>query len=433
MDNIISVVCKIVKNKKKLSIYSNHAKKTLKSLPCPDSESIIAASMLCSLERKERLEKIRQIPKNILGFSTDVMITMVKISTFSESLLIKYKNHYLIPRYICILEESYEILKKTTGYEYIDNTIEKKYGLELEKYIDTSNTFLQARYIDNILSNFGSINIDNWISRLEEIISKCPKIKEEISIRCGRIIECNISIGFSSIPHIYVVNHPLREDRKEKIIKRLEKNKLEFTIVTGETPNSEKVIEFTKDSENINLNPDIKMLQFACYYSHLKAIRNFYESGESTGIIFEDDVMLRKNFNNMIIGLMYILPKNYTLCMLETTNNKEKKLYNNERTIVYSQIDKFNSYGALGYIISREYAEIALEKYDKPLTEVKDRLSRNRIYSENILMNSGGYICHPPLVIEEPNKSNISININVENHINNRRRYFAKYGFENYE
>jgi hypothetical protein len=66
------------------------------------------------------------------------------------------------------------------------------------------------------------------------------------------------------------------------------------------------------------------------------------------------------------------------------------------------------AWGAVGYLISRDYAMKVIATYDRPFFLCQPLLQGNRLTSEVITMNSNGYATSIPLVVDEMSQSDIN-------------------------
>ena len=226
--------------------------------------------------------------------------------------------------------------------------------------------------------------------------------------------------GEFKVPKCYVISLVRREDRRTKVAERLTRRNLKFEFIDACDKDSERVKYYSWNSSHLNNMGNFnKFGEFGCFASHLKALKKFLDSGDSHGIIFEDDVTLHKNWNKLImmtLGTMGDTPL-VMLCVSHPTYYKE--MLNREGKIfggapLLFPINRIHCWGTLGYIISRKYALESLKMYDRPFYLI-DPINRfphiqNRVTSELITMNSKGAFVYPPLVIESPTASDINQN-----------------------
>ncbi|MCU1449830.1 MAG: hypothetical protein JWP02_2000, partial [Acidimicrobiales bacterium] len=136
--------------------------------------------------------------------------------------------------------------------------------------------------------------------------------------------------------------------------------------------------------------------------SHLKAIRTFVEeTPESTpgAIICEDDVLLHNDWGRRLCEVLDNLPEGAPLCALYYTLNSWDGVKwagrHPERGNLCALLPG-NTWASVMYWISREYARTVLERWDTSFRHLPPEL-----FPELILQWSGGYLCHPPLALED--------------------------------
>jgi len=234
----------------------------------------------------------------------------------------------------------------------------------------------------------------------------------------------------------YIINLPYRKDRRTNITKRMEKYNLSYEFIQAETKESSLTKYYSWNSDHLNNMGKgyNREAEFACFASHLKAIRKFVDSGNSYGIIMEDDVTLREGFNEILSTILNNI-SDAPLVLLCVSNRKPylecdtKHGKPKDNCVHLIKMDWKECWGALGYIISKEYALKVLGLYDKPFNRIDPTLLRikNRVTSELITMNSQGYYTYPPLVLEELSLSDIN-NKNPKHH----EKLFEWCVFENY-
>lgn len=217
------------------------------------------------------------------------------------------------------------------------------------------------------------------------------------------------------LPKAYLINLVARTDRLRRVSARLEQHNIEYTVIEA-IPKDDHFITFKSlYADNINQGRRFdRRAQFACYYSHLKAIKAFYESGDPMAFIFEDDAAFRKDFSKRIPSVISRLHSmgDFRICSLIITNEDFYKEYS--RDAEYPEMTELikldnRSWGLVGYIISRQHAAHCLEKFDKPILECATIPGMpDYVTSEVIPMYSHGWATSVALVIDEMGPSNIA-------------------------
>ena len=236
------------------------------------------------------------------------------------------------------------------------------------------------------------------------------------------------------LPTHYIVSLVHRADRRSKMIRKMEYSGLAYKLVDAYTPTDEIIrthygfrcpLQKRWGCNGSTLGPVI-----ACMVSHFKALREFLASADDIAVVFEDDVILRFDYRERIRQLIdkyKDAPTFPNLIMLSPgiDPNRDELFANTTST-----------WGALGYMITRTYAQHILNTYDRRYIDVSMIIRRDGIAcilnkhgasSELIPMKSGGLVCSIPLVIEQPNEVS-----NLGNSISFHTNMFKKFGYENY-
>lgn len=229
----------------------------------------------------------------------------------------------------------------------------------------------------------------------------------------------------SSNLHYYVINLARCGDRKERITRRLKHHGLLDRTKFIEA--FDKTSPYLEWFETGNYLPKTSCrAEHACFLSHIKALRAFVKDDVPEGIILEDDAMPRNDFpqvmNSILEGLGSRKPNLLMLCHLVAAWDGIKQV---------DVIDKYHVstisprvFGAQAYWITREYAQLCLQRLDKSLRNIPD----NFVTSELITRMSNGYFITPPLVVEE----GVYSTLRVGGDLNVHRNYFSSFGLENY-
>lgn len=107
--------------------------------------------------------------------------------------------------------------------------------------------------------------------------------------------------------------------------------------------------------------------EYACFLSHLEAIRTFNESSYNVGLIFEDDVNLefKKHWKKSVQEIMDNAPSDWDVMLLNYV------YYNNKEDIMFKTWDNNpdydkaigNYYSSLAYLINKSGSEKILNIY----------------------------------------------------------------------
>ena len=235
------------------------------------------------------------------------------------------------------------------------------------------------------------------------------------------------------IKKIYVINLIEDEIKRNYIITLMKKYNLNFTLVIVQKVSNELYTSFSENS-----NPPstfISKNELGCCLSHLWCLSQIIINNYENAIIFEDDIILHKNFENDFMTIYNNCTKNnqkLDFMLLGAhdfnfSNQNYKYIKNN----VYKPKEDSNNllYGAHANYYSLKGAK-AMFKIRTSIISFFDK--------EYMLMfthfNESSYICYPNLVI-----SNISMSALNHNHeILSKREYdyynkcFINFNFSNY-
>lgn len=251
----------------------------------------------------------------------------------------------------------------------------------------------------------------------------------------------------NEIPKIYCINVKSSVDRKKRMIHRFETAGImdNVTFIEAIPSTSSLTDYYIGHIDNQVENRKKYRNVTSCRASHLKAIKQYLEDDSSIyynnqitnelnnnyAIICEDDIMLHNNFIEKYNQLIKNMPKTTNIFCLSY-------IMWNYDGIKWSGIDHRienictmgkDTWGAQMYLISRKYAMVAIEKFDKPNTKLKDYLKQGQLITSELItrMSDEGYIAYPPLAIEDCIKSVIGDIVNT-NHVLALKRF----GYKNY-
>jgi glycosyl transferase family 25 len=163
------------------------------------------------------------------------------------------------------------------------------------------------------------------------------------------------------IDRVFIINLKHREDRKSRILKELENQKIEnYEFFEGIVPDLEKV-----NSWNINFCRHIKPRDvrnfkkyktgcLGCLLSHLEIMKMSLERGYENVLILEDDCIFEKEYQDMLVSLKKF-NKPYNLLYLSGSHLGEK-------TKIIENIYKITKTITTGsYIVNREVMKFIIE------------------------------------------------------------------------
>jgi len=206
---------------------------------------------------------------------------------------------------------------------------------------------------------------------------------------------------------LYCINLPQSEDRRERMTRRFDElGLLERVQFIRAIERSSPLVDQHMERAAIDWVPDRRRSEIACLLSHLRALDTYLkETSPATGsaIIFEDDVLLHREWHAQLHRLLENLPDEALLCSLgyEVVSwegfdwagrdpDRMNLMLMNPRSL----------WGAHAYWTSREHAQESLDHYEEIFDDP-------RILSEFIVKWPGAYVSFPPLVIEDGMPSTI--------------------------
>jgi GR25 family glycosyltransferase involved in LPS biosynthesis len=159
--------------------------------------------------------------------------------------------------------------------------------------------------------------------------------------------------------------------------------------------------------------------------SHLKALALYLEeSPAGSAIIFEDDVLLHRNWHEQLTGVLDNLEEGAPLCSLGYEVVSWDGFSWAGRDPERQNLMLMNPvplWGAHAYWTTREHAEEALSQYDL-------RIGEPRLLSEFIVKWPGAFVAVPPLAIEDGMPSTIR----TEHEMGVHRMIHHGWGVQNY-
>jgi GR25 family glycosyltransferase involved in LPS biosynthesis len=209
-----------------------------------------------------------------------------------------------------------------------------------------------------------------------------------------------MSTKITDIPVFIVTINPQKNDRRDRLANRLDYFGLSnVTFVVGYTADSELVKYYSYRTPSDNR-------VISCTINHMFCLRKFIESSENHALILEDDAIFKTTFLEDINKLLEEPIEN--LLLLGFTHGTD---YHNELKpkIGLNPITHWTC-GAIGYLITREYAIKALSLFDHPGINY---LQADKNTSESLTIYSRGKYINPPLILEEGVSSLLGHNCNT--------------------
>lgn len=223
---------------------------------------------------------------------------------------------------------------------------------------------------------------------------------------------------------IYCVNLETSKGRHDRMKRRFDYHNLNAKFVKA-LPYNSSLLDYYLQGMNDAPRDDKSMRGFACYASHLKAVREMVSDSCEAAIICEDDVLIRNDFKEKLEQVLENAPKKHliTLCYMMERFDRVTFVGHDSSLKNILTVDPEYTWGAQGYYLSKDYAIKLLTTYDRPWNQV--------VYPhqcpENFIRLSDGYMAYPPLVIEDGIDSDrASEDLPYHHH------HFRFWGYENY-
>jgi len=200
---------------------------------------------------------------------------------------------------------------------------------------------------------------------------------------------------------LYCINLEYSTDRRERVTRRFVAHgifdRVRFISAIGTaSPLLDAHLEHFGHPE-----PDAKRrADWAIVLSHLRAIRTFVEEtpeSASSAIVFEDDVLLHREWHSRLPQILANLPTTARVCALGYTpasgfNSDWLGIDPLKRNLI--PMVPGRAWGSFGYWISRGFAEAILDDFE-------EMAKRSKLVAERLMWRSDGFIAQPPLVLEE--------------------------------
>lgn len=240
--------------------------------------------------------------------------------------------------------------------------------------------------------------------------------------------------------------------RRKRLVARLEYhglNKL-TTFIDGVEAASDDVKDVIVDYQGCS-KPEA-----GCMLSHIKSIATYLlKSKASHAIIGESDLVPHNDYAELLTKELASLQASNTcnvgLVMLSAYISGWAGISN---SFGHFHTIGSQTYSALAYIISRQYAESIISKFTNGISLVGDQVvvkykafkdckpedcikhdqtkpyseANKRIVSEIITIGSGGYFINPPLMIDESIDTTIQSQASNQWHLN----YYSNFGHKNF-
>ena len=205
----------------------------------------------------------------------------------------------------------------------------------------------------------------------------------------------------SKISCIYVINLEDNQFRKKYIELVFKKYGINYTLISVRRPDENMLRHFSKSIRYSKFRDS----ELGCLLSHLWCLNDAFTKQFNNIIIFEDDIILHKNFHNLFKKYM-TNGIEYDFLMLGASDFDFK--YKNSVTLdrnlgLYKILpDSTNSYGAHALYYSQQAIKFVLEErlrepvfYDKGFSDIFQKF------------NKSAFVCYPNIVLTEFSTTNL--------------------------
>ena len=268
---------------------------------------------------------------------------------------------------------------------------------------------LKAQGSTNNINNTNQLKAQGTTNNINKVYlenqEKIMKIIKNYKVKLINIINNNNSEINKRIEKIYVIN--LIEDihKRNYIITLMKKYGINFTIVSVERISQEIYYEIRK-------NTSISISEFGCCISHLWCLYQIILKKNKNALIFEDDIILHKDFEQKFIDTYDKNPNLDFLLLGAHDYNFSKFNYKNVKDKMYKPtVDNTNYYNNLYGAHANLYSFRAAKRMFNIRTSRIDFFDKEYMLLFNYFPNS--YICYPNLVLSNISESNLSHERNI--------------------
>jgi len=228
-------------------------------------------------------------------------------------------------------------------------------------------------------------------------------------------LESNTEIN-NNLEKIYVINLLENEIRRNYIMVLMKKLNINFTLVIVEKIPTEVYSIINKIS-------NISKSEAGCLISHLWCLNDIIKKNYQNAVVFEDDIILHKNFKNM---LLETLKTKYNLLLLGACDfNFAQNNYKNVKNNIYNPTVFDKLYGAHANYYSLEGAKKMFELKSTNISFFDNNY--DQIF--NFFKTTSG-ICYPNLVVSDITTSDLNHSYKL---LSLTEKYYYEKCFKNFK
>ena len=219
------------------------------------------------------------------------------------------------------------------------------------------------------------------------------KIIQNYKVKIINFSNSNKSEINNIVNKIYVINLQENDIRRNYILVLMKKLNIDFSLVVVEKITNENYTIITK-------NCNISKSEAGCLTSHLWCLNDIIKNNYQNAIIFEDDIILHKNFKNMLIER---LKTNYDVLLLGACDfNFSQHNFKNIKNNIYNPTIFDKLYGAHANYYSLEGAKKMFELKTQEISFFDNKYKEIFNYFKTKFA-----ICYPNLVVSDISTSDL--------------------------
>jgi len=229
---------------------------------------------------------------------------------------------------------------------------------------------------------------------------------------------------------MYCINLAVSKERRVRMERRFAAHGLTDRVhFVRAIDHSSRLVDTYLERTRASTDDDLKRTVVACLLSHVRALRTFLRETPASipsAIVFEDDVLLHRDWHWRLERILGNMPANAPVCLLgHVTYGWSDPGWAGinplQRDLIPMAVGTL--WGTQAYWISRGQARAALEHFEAVCEEEDPDF-----VTEYLIWRPNGFVAEPPLVVEDGTPSTIWGDAQVAA----RRPGFRIWGLENY-